>query len=200
MTVTIYHNPRCSKSRQTLGLLQENNVEPQIVEYLKTPPDAATLGKLLDMLGLRRAQGRKKKKRQGKGQRSGPVAVYLIAAMVSIEKLIERPDRRQGYGKSGPGRPRESVLHISATTGLNATPYILILYYSRHGARRTARQIARGAEETPGTEARRAPSLPYRPFRQARRSIRLRAPPTPSWTICATVLGSPWEAPPVTVH
>ncbi|MEC8053274.1 MAG: arsenate reductase (glutaredoxin), partial [Pseudomonadota bacterium] len=43
MTVTIYHNPRCSKSRQTLALLQERGVTPTVVEYLKTPPDAATL-------------------------------------------------------------------------------------------------------------------------------------------------------------
>ena len=52
MTVSIYHNPRCSKSRQTLQLLEQNGLTPEIVEYLKTPPDAGTLGRLLDMLGL----------------------------------------------------------------------------------------------------------------------------------------------------
>ncbi|MEC8062658.1 MAG: arsenate reductase (glutaredoxin), partial [Pseudomonadota bacterium] len=51
MTVTIYHNPRCSKSRQTLALLQEHGVTPTVVEYLKTPPDAATLGDILAKLG-----------------------------------------------------------------------------------------------------------------------------------------------------
>ncbi len=51
MTVTIYHNPRCSKSRQTLALLQERGVTPTVVEYLKTPPDAATLGDILAKLG-----------------------------------------------------------------------------------------------------------------------------------------------------
>ena len=53
MTVRIYHNPRCSKSRQTLKILQDQSVSPQVVEYLKTPPDADTLSELLDMLGLR---------------------------------------------------------------------------------------------------------------------------------------------------
>ena len=51
MAVTIYHNPRCSKSRQTLALLQENGIEPEIVEYLKTPPDAAALDGILMLLG-----------------------------------------------------------------------------------------------------------------------------------------------------
>ena len=51
-SVTIYHNPRCSKSRQTLALLEERGIEPQVVEYLDTPPDAATLRTVLDKLGL----------------------------------------------------------------------------------------------------------------------------------------------------
>lgn len=50
--VTIYHNPRCSKSRQTLELLQQNNIEPEIVEYLKTPPNAAELKDILSKLNL----------------------------------------------------------------------------------------------------------------------------------------------------
>src|SRR5690625_5459302 len=52
MAVTIYHNPRCSKSRQTLKLLQDRGIEPRIVEYLRTPPDAETLRHLIAMLGL----------------------------------------------------------------------------------------------------------------------------------------------------
>ena len=55
MTVTIYHNPRCSKSRQTLALLQERGVTPTVVEYLKTPPDAATLGDILPSSAARLA-------------------------------------------------------------------------------------------------------------------------------------------------
>ena len=52
MDLTIYHNPRCSKSRQTLALLQARGLEPKIVEYLKTPPDHATIKQLLDALGV----------------------------------------------------------------------------------------------------------------------------------------------------
>ena len=52
MKVTIYHNPRCSKSRQTLALLQDRGIEPEIIEYLKTPPDAAALKRILSMLGM----------------------------------------------------------------------------------------------------------------------------------------------------
>ena len=52
MSVKIYHNPRCSKSRQALELLREQGLEPEIVEYLKTPPDHQTLDRLLTTLGL----------------------------------------------------------------------------------------------------------------------------------------------------
>ena len=52
MTVTIYHNPRCTKSRQTLALLQENGVEPTIIEYLKNPPSKNQLKKILAQLGM----------------------------------------------------------------------------------------------------------------------------------------------------
>ena len=55
MSVTIYHNPRCSKSRQTLSLLQEHGVEPEVIKYLDTPPDAATVRDLVGKLGLARA-------------------------------------------------------------------------------------------------------------------------------------------------
>ena len=51
MTVTIWHNPRCSKSRQTLALLQEKGVTPTIREYLKQPPSKAEVETLLDMVG-----------------------------------------------------------------------------------------------------------------------------------------------------
>ena len=50
--VSLYHNPRCSKSRQTLALLEERGIEPEIIEYLKTPPDAATISGLLGKLGI----------------------------------------------------------------------------------------------------------------------------------------------------
>lgn len=114
MTVTIYHNPRCSKSRQTLGLLQENKVEPEIVEYLKTPPDAETLEKLLDMLGLEPRELMRKKEREYKeNDLANPdlSREELIAAMVTHPKLIERPIVVQGR-KAALGRPPESVLDI----------------------------------------------------------------------------------------
>ena len=50
--VTIYHNPRCTKSRQTLALLRDQGIEPNVVEYLKTPPNEQTLGKLVKLLGI----------------------------------------------------------------------------------------------------------------------------------------------------
>ena len=52
MSVTIYHNPRCSKSRATLALLYENNVRATVVEYLTTPPSVAELKKILVLLGM----------------------------------------------------------------------------------------------------------------------------------------------------
>ena len=114
MTVTIYHNPRCSKSRQTLALLQEKGVEPEIVEYLKTPPDTETLKRLLDMLGLEpRDLMRKKEKEYLENDLANPALSRdeLIAAMVANPKLIERPIVVQG-DKAALGRPPESVLDI----------------------------------------------------------------------------------------
>jgi arsenate reductase len=55
-TVKIYHNPRCSKSRDTLSLLKANGIDPEVVLYLETPPDAATLRQLLKMLGMASAR------------------------------------------------------------------------------------------------------------------------------------------------
>lgn len=114
MTVTIYHNPRCSKSRQTLTLLREKGVEPEIVEYLKTPPDTETLKRLLDMLCLEpRDLMRKKEKEYMENDLANPDLSRdeLIAAMVANPKLLERPIVIQG-GKAALGRPPESVLDI----------------------------------------------------------------------------------------
>ncbi|MFQ5548127.1 MAG: arsenate reductase (glutaredoxin) [Woeseia sp.] len=52
MNITIYHNPRCSKSRKTLEIIRENGVEPRVIEYLKDPPDAATTSRLAALLGV----------------------------------------------------------------------------------------------------------------------------------------------------
>lgn len=114
MTVTIYHNPRCSKSRQALDLLQDKGIEPRIVKYLETPPDAATLGRLLDMLGLEpRELMRKKEKEYKENDLANPDLSRedLIAAMVAHPKLIERPIVVKD-SKAALGRPPESVLDI----------------------------------------------------------------------------------------
>jgi arsenate reductase len=114
MTVTIYHNPRCSKSRQALALLHDKGVEPQIVEYLKTPPDTATLEHLLTMLGLEpRELMRRKEKEYMENDLANPDLSRdaLIAAMVAHPKLIERPIVVKD-DKAALGRPPEAVLAI----------------------------------------------------------------------------------------
>jgi|SRR5690606_31942927 len=114
MVVTIYHNPRCSKSRQTLKLLQDKGIEPRIVEYLRTPPDKETLRHLITMLGisprelLRRKEAPYKELGLADPQKSDE---EIIAAMVEHPVLIERPivvkDERAALG-----RPPEQVLEI----------------------------------------------------------------------------------------
>ena len=114
MAVTIYHNPRCSKSRATLKLLEERGIAPEIVEYLKTPPDAATLDGLLTELGLepRDLMRRKEAPYREKGlDDAGLTRDALIAAMVANPILIERPIVVAG-GKAALGRPPEAVLEI----------------------------------------------------------------------------------------
>jgi arsenate reductase (glutaredoxin) len=114
MSVTIYHNPRCSKSRQTLALLQDKGIEPVVVEYLVTPPDAATLADILGKLGLEpRALMRRKEapyKELGLAD-EGKSRDALIQAMVDNPILIERPIVLSG-GKAAIGRPPEQVLEI----------------------------------------------------------------------------------------
>ena len=112
MTVTIYHNPRCSKSRTTLALLQEKGVEPEVVEYLNTPPSADELKRILAMLGIgpRDLMRNKEAKEAGLDDQSlGDDA--LIAGMVANPIVIERPIVVSG-GKARIGRPPESVLDI----------------------------------------------------------------------------------------
>lgn len=111
--VTIYHNPRCSKSRQTLTLLQENGVEPTVVEYLKTPPNAAELQSLLSKLGMSADELLRKKETLYKelGLAGVNDDEALIAAMINNPKLIERPIVVKG-DKAAIGRPPESVLGI----------------------------------------------------------------------------------------
>lgn len=111
--VTIYHNPRCSKSRQTLELLKQNDIEPEIVEYLKTPPNAAELKDILEKLGLSADQLMRKKEDVYKelGLAGINNEDELVTAMVNNPKLIERPIVIQG-NKAAIGRPPEAVLDI----------------------------------------------------------------------------------------
>jgi len=114
MSTTIYHNPRCSKSRQTLQLLEERGIQPEVVKYLETPPDEATLKALLDMLGLEPRQLMRQKEAEYKELGlDAPELDHdaLIRAMVEHPKLIERPIVVTD-GKAALGRPPEDVLEI----------------------------------------------------------------------------------------
>ena len=111
--VTIYHNPRCSKSRNTLALLEEKGVSPKVVLYLETPPDAAELKKLLRKLGMKAAdlvrRGEADFKAAGLDRDSTDEEV--LAAMARYPSLIERPIVVKG-GKAVLGRPPENVLAL----------------------------------------------------------------------------------------
>ncbi|MES9945822.1 MAG: arsenate reductase (glutaredoxin) [Candidatus Thiodiazotropha sp.] len=114
MSIEIYHNPRCSKSRQTLQLLQDRGIDPDVVEYLKTPPDKATLEQILDMLGLEPRELMRKKEQEYKALQLDDPALtrdQLMQAMIANPKLIERPIVIQN-GKAAIGRPPEKVLDI----------------------------------------------------------------------------------------
>ncbi len=114
MTVTIWHNPRCSKSRAALALLRERGVEPEIVEYLKTPPGAAEIADALDRLGMEpRALMRRKEAAYRAAGLDDPELDrdLLIAAMAAQPVLIERPVVFAGE-RAALGRPPETVLEI----------------------------------------------------------------------------------------
>ena len=114
MSVTIWHNPRCSKSRQTLALLTERGVDPTIVEYLKTPPAVSDLQDALEKLGLAPRDLMRRKEaayaEQGLGDASLSETV-LVQAMHDHPVLIERPVVLAN-GKAAIGRPPEQVLDI----------------------------------------------------------------------------------------
>jgi arsenate reductase len=114
MTVRIYHNSRCSKSRGTLELLQARGIEPEVVNYLDTPPSAKELKALLRLLGMTPRQllrtGEAEYQELGLADPSmGDEAI--VQAMVAHPKLIERPIV-VANGKAAIGRPPEAVLAI----------------------------------------------------------------------------------------
>lgn len=113
-TISIYHNPRCSKSRQTLALLQEKGIEPRVIEYLKTPPDATELDELLTLLKLEPRDFMRKNETAYKENNLDDPALSradLIDAMVKNPILIQRPIVFAD-GKIAIGRPPELVLDI----------------------------------------------------------------------------------------
>lgn len=113
--VMIYHNPRCSKSRETLALLKEKGVEPEVVLYLDTPPDAATVKNLLKMLGMKSTRELMRQKedlyKELNLADSALSEADLIKTMIANPKLIERPIVIKN-GQARIGRPPESVLDI----------------------------------------------------------------------------------------
>jgi len=111
---TIYHNPRCSKSRQTLELIKTRDIEPEIVLYLETPLDAQTIAGLLKKLGISAQQLLRRGEQAYKEQNLSDTSLtekQLIEAMVKSPKLIERPVVVVG-DKAIIGRPPEQVLEI----------------------------------------------------------------------------------------
>jgi len=113
--VQIYHNPRCSKSRETLALLQSKGIEPEVILYLDNPPDVATLKKLVKLAGFSSARELMRVKEEAyRLQNLGDKTLSeedLLAAMVASPKLIERPIV-VAKDKARLGRPPEKVLEI----------------------------------------------------------------------------------------
>src|SRR5215469_15527430 len=112
MPVTIYHNPRCNTSRKTLALLREKGVEPEIVEYLKTPYTAAQLKTLLSQLKMpARALLRKKEAAEAGIDPARLSEEQLLEAMAKHPIVVERPIVVSG-NKAALGRPPEKVLAV----------------------------------------------------------------------------------------
>jgi len=113
MSIIMYHNPRCSKSRATLALLNKRSIEPEIIEYLKTPPSAAELERILTMLGCEPEALMRKGEAEYKAHVKGKALsrAEQIAVMVKYPILIERPIIING-DRAALGRPPEAVLDI----------------------------------------------------------------------------------------
>jgi len=115
MRVVIYHNPRCSKSRETLALLGEHGIAPDVVDYLATPPDAATLARLLALLQLAPRQLMRQQEDEYAALNLDDPAHgrdALIAAMVAHPRLIERPIVVVDDNRAAIGRPPRNVLAL----------------------------------------------------------------------------------------
>lgn len=110
--VTIYHNPRCSKSRETLALIEGKGIQPAIIEYLKNPPSAAELARILKVLGKAPRDILRAKEAAEAGIDPNCLSDdALIDAMVANPAVIERPIVVAGP-KAALGRPPENILNI----------------------------------------------------------------------------------------
>jgi len=114
MTITIWHNPRCSKSRETLALLQKKGVEPTIREYLKEPPTKAEVTKLIELVGgspgdlIRDGEAEFK----ALGKKKADLGKAEIAAAIAAQPiLLQRPIVVAGT-RAAIGRPPEAVLPL----------------------------------------------------------------------------------------
>jgi arsenate reductase len=113
-SVTIYHNPRCSKSRQTLELLKEKNIDPKIILYLEHPPNKSTLSKIISMLGITPRELIRTSEKEYKELKLSDKSLsddVLIDAMIEAPRLIQRPIVVKD-SKAVIGRPPEQVLKI----------------------------------------------------------------------------------------
>jgi arsenate reductase (glutaredoxin) len=114
MSVKIYHNPRCTKSRQTLQLLKDRGIEPEVIEYLKTPPSPTELADILDKLGMEPRDLMRKQETEYKANGLDDTALdkqSLIEGMSANPILIERPIV-VANNKAAVGRPPENILSI----------------------------------------------------------------------------------------
>lgn len=114
MSVTIYHNPRCAKSRRTLDLIRDHGVEPKVIDYLKDTPGKTELAQLVKLLGITPREllrAREPEYRQLRLDNPKLSDAAVLAAMVKHPKLIERPIVVKGR-KAVLGRPPENVLAL----------------------------------------------------------------------------------------
>lgn len=112
MSLVIYHNPRCSKSRQTLQLIQDKGVDPKIIEYLNNPPSIEELKDIITKLGITPRQLLRKKEAAEVGLNDTALSDdAVIAGMVANPRAIERPIVIKG-NKAVLGRPPENVLDL----------------------------------------------------------------------------------------
>jgi arsenate reductase len=113
-SVTIYHNPRCTKSRQTLALLEQRGIQPKVIEYLVTPPTEAELKRLLKLLGISPRELLRTKEeeyKQAKLDKPDVSDAEIIRAIIKYPRLMERPIVVAG-NKAALGRPPENALKI----------------------------------------------------------------------------------------